>query len=742
MQSHRFRVQGMHCASCATIITKTLSKLPGIQDVSVQQTTEQARVAFTDTPLSEQTLNQALAPLGYSLESLDTPTQPQQTPKHDHAALLREQLVFALPITLLVFAIMTWDVLARLTSSVPNLPLPMAFVDGMSFLLATVMLAWMGRPFLQAVTRFIKHGAANMDTLIGIGTITAYGYSAGIRLFPEIRQALNLPAYTYFDVTIVVIGFVIFGKYLEARAKQKTGTAIEKLMALQAKHALVWRDGAEQTIPLEELRLTDILIIKPGTSIPTDGVILEGSSAINESMITGESLPIDKTVGDTVIGGTMNTYGSLRCQPTRLGNDTLLAHIIQTVQDAQDSKAPIQSFADRASSVFVPIVLAIAVIALVAWLSIGTITLGFSTALSYGLLSFVSVLIIACPCALGLATPTAMTVGIGKAAERGILLKTTEAIETLSHVHAIVFDKTGTLTQGTPRVTDILPLEASIKESEILVLAASIEALSEHPLATALVDQAKERSLTLLPVKNFEALPGVGVQGSIEQARLGVRKPQQTDTHPSLSTWQSEGKTVVIVERDGAVLGMIAFADTIKAEAREAIQSLQDRGITTIMLTGDNERAAKTIAKQAGISEVVANVLPAEKAQKIQELQARYGRVAMVGDGINDAPALTQADVGIAMATGTDIAIEAADIILLRGDILKMRDAVLLTRRTMRIVRQNLFWACIYNGVGIPLAAGVFYPLWGVLLHPVFAGVAMALSSVSVVMNALRLRLR
>lgn len=742
MQYHRFRVRGMHCASCATIITKTLTKLPGVQEVNVQQTTEQARVAFDTTVLSTQELNQAIEPLGYSLESLDSSAQPQQTPMQDHAAQLRAQLGFALPIALLLFGVMTWDVLTRLTTSVPNLPLPMAFVDGVSFLLATVILAWMGRPFIQAVLRFVTHGVANMDTLIGIGTITAYGYSAGILVFPEIRQTLNLPPYTYFDVTVVVIGFVILGKYLEARAKQKTGTAIEKLMALQAKQALVWRDGVEQTIPLEDLRLTDTLIIKPGTSIPTDGVILEGSSAINESMITGESLPLDKTVGDTVIGGTMNTHGSLRCRPTRLGNDTLLAHIIQTVQDAQDSKAPIQSFADRASGVFVPIVLVIAVIALVAWLSIGTITLGFSTALSYGLLSFVSVLIIACPCALGLATPTAMTVGIGKAAERGILLKTTEAIETLSHVQAVVFDKTGTLTQGTPRVTNILPLETSLKESEILVLAASIEALSEHPLATALVDQAKERNLTLLPVKNFEALPGVGVQGSIEQARLRVRKPQQTDTHPSLNTWQSEGKTVVVVERDSTTLGMIAFADTIKAQAREAIQSLQDRGITTIMLTGDNERAAKTIAKQAGISEVIANVLPAEKAQKIQELQARYGRVAMVGDGINDAPALTQADVGIAMATGTDIAMDAADIVLLHGDILKTRDAILLTRRTMRIVRQNLFWACIYNGIGIPLAAGALYPVWGVLLHPVFAGVAMAMSSVSVVMNALRLRLR
>lgn len=742
MQYHRFRVRGMHCASCATIITKTLTKLPGVQEVNVQQTTEQARVAFDTAVLSTQELNQAIEPLGYSLESLDSSAQPQQTPMQDHATQLRAQLGFALPIALLLFGVMTWDVLTRLTTSVPNLPLPMAFVDGVSFLLATVILAWMGRPFIQAVLRFVTHGVANMDTLIGIGTVTAYGYSAGILVFPEIRQTLNLPPYTYFDVTVVVIGFVILGKYLEARAKQKTGTAIEKLMALQAKQALVWRDGVEQTIPLEDLRLTDTLIIKPGTSIPTDGVILEGSSAINESMITGESLPLDKTVGDTVIGGTMNTHGSLRCRPTRLGNDTLLAHIIQTVQDAQDSKAPIQSFADRASGVFVPIVLVIAVIALVAWLSIGTITLGFSTALSYGLLSFVSVLIIACPCALGLATPTAMTVGIGKAAERGILLKTTEAIETLSHVQAVVFDKTGTLTQGTPRVTNILPLETSLKESEILVLAASIEALSEHPLATALVDQAKERNLTLLPVKNFEALPGVGVQGSIEQARLRVRKPQQTDTHPSLNAWQSEGKTVVVVERDSTTLGMIAFADTIKAQAREAIQSLQDRGITTIMLTGDNERAAKTIAKQAGISEVVANVLPAEKAQKIQELQARYGRVAMVGDGINDAPALTQADVGIAMATGTDIAMDAADIVLLHGDILKTRDAILLTRRTMRIVRQNLFWACIYNGIGIPLAAGALYPVWGVLLHPVFAGVAMAMSSVSVVMNALRLRLR
>jgi Cu2+-exporting ATPase/Cu+-exporting ATPase len=555
------------------------------------------------------------------------------------------------------------------------------------------------------------------------------------------RLALKLPETTYFDVTIVVIGFVILGKYLEARSKLRTGEAIEKLLGLQAKTALLWQDGKEIEIPVSEVQIGDILIVKPGSKIPVDGVIVEGYSSIDESMITGEPIPVDKKVDDFVVGATINKQGNFKFKATRIGSDTLLAQIIKMVEDAQGSKAPIQALADKISSVFVPVVLIIAFATLILWLTVGASSLGFQTALSYGILSFVGVLVIACPCALGLATPTAVIVGVGKGAEYGILIRNAEALEKLSKVDTIVFDKTGTITKGKPEVTDIISLDTSWNQSEILRISASIEKLSEHPLADAVLMKANEQKLILETVTNFQALEGVGVEGVINGKNISVHKPLKNNIEENkIKELQEQGKTVIVVEVDKKIIGLIALSDTLKEESKDAIAKLHDRHIKVVMLTGDNYLAASYIAKLAGIDAVIAEVLPQEKAGKIKELQDGGAIVAMVGDGINDAPALVQADVGIAMGTGTDVAIESAGITLLGGDISKLVKAIKLSKMTMRGIKQNLFWAFIFNVVGIPLAAGLFYPIFGWLLNPAFAGLAMAFSSVSVVGNSLRIK--
>jgi Cu2+-exporting ATPase/Cu+-exporting ATPase len=653
---------------------------------------------------------------------------------------MKAKTQFVLPIALLVFVLMMWDIAAKTLPFVPNLPLPMELFNTISMVLATIVLFWIGKPFLEGVVRFVKYRAANMDTLIGIGTLAAYLYSVIITLLPNVKILLRLPDYTYFDVTIVVIGFVILGKYLEARSKLRTGEAIEKLLGLQAKTALLWKDGKEVEVPVSEVRIGDTLIVKPGTKIPVDGTIIEGQSAVDESMVTGEPIPVDKKPGDLVVGATINKQGSFRFTATKVGSDTLLSQIIKMVEEAQGSKAPIQALADKVSGIFVPVVLGIAVLTLILWLAMGTSALGFSAALSYGILSFVGILVIACPCALGLATPTAIIVGVGKGAEYGILIKNAEALEKLSSIDTVVLDKTGTITKGKPEVTDIVVLEKSWNESKILAVAASVEKLSEHPLAQAVVQKAEEQNMNLDKVQDFAALEGVGVKGIINNSKIYVHKPGPNDKNGQIKNLQEQGKTVVVVEADEKVIGLLALSDTLKDEAKSAIAKLHKRGIKVVMLTGDNHLAAQYIAKQASIDNVIAEVLPQEKAGKIKELQAEGKKVAMAGDGINDAPALVQADVGVAMATGTDIAIESAGITLLHGDINKLSQAFELSRATMRTVKQNLFWAFIYNIVGIPIAAGLLYPIWGIVLNPIFAGLAMAGSSVSVVTNSLRLR--
>jgi Cu+-exporting ATPase len=761
MTTQIFQVKGMHCTSCSNIITKKLKKLPGVTTCDVNFATEKASISYNPSDVTVDMMNEEINKLGYSLkEPMDHDHHTMMSKEQDgidhseHLGLhqskeeklkeldaMMRKVDFVLPITFLVFALMMWDIAAKIFPVVPNVPIPMTLFNTISFLLSAVVLFWIGRPFIDGVIRFITYKVANMDTLIGLGTLTAFLYSSIIFLFPPVRELIRAPEYTYFDVTIVVIGFVSFGKYLEARSKIKTGEAIEKLLNLQAKTATVIRDKKEIEIPISEVIVGDVVMVKPGQKIPVDGVILEGFTSIDESMLTGESIPIDKKEGDVVVGSTMNKQGSFTFKATKVGSNTVLAQIIRLVESAQGSKAEIQNLADKISSVFVPTVLVIACITLLVWLSIGTLYLGFPQALSYGLLAFVGILVIACPCALGLATPTAIIVGVGKGAENGILIKNAESLEKLHKVNTLVFDKTGTITSGKPSVTDVVSFSSNISDNQLIQYAASIENYSQHPLALAIVHKSKELLLDLLTVDRFKETEGMGVEGNIETMKIIIRKPIDSEhKNANIGKLQSEGKTVIIVEINGENAGILAISDTIKDSAKVAINKLHKLGIKTVMLTGDNKRAASYIAKLVGIHEVKAEVLPQDKSEVIKELQKDKRIVAMVGDGINDAPALTQADVGIAMATGTDVAIESADITLLHGDIGKIPQAFNLSRKTIRTIKQNLFWAFIYNVVGIPLAAGAFYPLFGIFLNPIFAGLAMALSSVSVVTNSLLLK--
>ncbi|NTW82336.1 MAG: heavy metal translocating P-type ATPase [Chlorobiaceae bacterium] len=758
MSKETYTVKGMHCASCAAIITKKLSKVEGIRQVDVNLATEKASIEFEGEPLSVDALNGIIEKYGYSIiaehpESDACPLFPSAPAgdvsliKEEKQRELDEQLAkvhFAFPLALLVFLLMMWDIAAKIVPAVPKLPVPMELFNVVSMAISTYMVFRTGAPFLHGITLFIRTGAANMDTLIGIGTLTAYIFSALITLIPPIKLLLRIPDYTYFDVTIVVIGFVLLGKYLEARSKMKTGEAIEKLIGLQAKSALVLRNGKEMEIPLEQVRKGDEVIVKPGTKIPVDGTITDGVSAVDESMVSGEPLPVDKKKGDTVIGGTINKQGSFTFLASNVGKDTMLSRIIRMVEDAQGSRAPIQHIADRIAGVFVPAVLVIALLCLIVWLTAGSYFIGFSQALSFGIMGMVGILVIACPCALGLATPTAIIVGVGKGAEYGILIRNAESLEKLAAVDTIVLDKTGTITTGNPDVSDIIAFkEGTAQENHVLQLAASVENRSEHPLARAVVENARQKGLGLVEIASFEALEGIGVSGSIDGRWIVVRKPGDKEKgNPEITKLQDQGKTVVIVEENGTAKGLIALSDTVKPNAAESVSALHRMGLKVIMLTGDNKSAAAYIARQVGIDDVFSEVMPGEKADKIKDLQANGKKVAMAGDGINDAPALALADVGIAMATGTDIAIESAGITLLKGDIRKIAQAITLSHATMNVIRQNLFWAFIYNIIGIPLAAGVLYPIWGIFLNPVFSGLAMAGSSVSVVSNSLRLKTR
>ncbi len=764
MEKTTYRIKGMRCASCAVIIEKTLKKEKGVDSVEVNYGTETAKIAYDATQTTPEKLSKNIEPLGYSLAipASTTPTaESMGMSAEEHAAHLgldqskqekmaeiasmRTKVLSAIPLAIFSLIVMTWDILARFSFVKAPSSMTAVALNYILLTMATYALFVVGKPYLQGFYRFLRYGKANMDTLIGIGTSAAYIYSFIVTVFSEFLASYINVENKYFDVTIIVITFITLGKYLEARSKIKTGDAIEKLLNLQAKTALVIRDGKEIEIPIEKVVHDDLIVIKPSNKIPVDGVITDGSSYVDEALVTGEPIPVSKNIGDMVVAGTINTTGTFIFRATKVGSETLLAHIVRMVQEAQGSRAPIQALVDKISGIFVPVVLVLAFITFGIWLFVGSQYLGFSQALSYGLVSFVGILVIACPCALGLATPTAIIVGVGKGAREGILIKDASTLEKLYKVNNVVVDKTGTITKGKPELASINNL-SSMTDDELIAILASLEQKSEHPIAHAIITYASNKNIQLKKVGDFSAIKGKGLRGIVDGAEyyignamlmqeLGIQFDKKEFERESL-----EGKTPVILSSKEAVLGIFMVADTIKPEAKEAIENLHKLGIAVTMLTGDDKNTAEYIAKEVGIDTVIAEVLPEDKLEIVKKLQAQNKIVAMAGDGVNDAPALAQADVGIAMSTGTDVAIETAGITLLHGDISKLVKAIRLSRFTMRGIKQNLFWAFFYNIVGIPIAAGVLYPFFGIILSPIFAGMAMAFSSVSVVGNSLRLK--
>jgi len=778
-ESKTYKIKGMHCASCAGIIERTFKKTDGVEKAEANYGTESVKVSFDETKITPENLSKKIEPLGYSLVIEDSASSADRHLSHNMTVMAsksaaemgmssdehREHLGLsqskkeklaevhdmkikvwsAIPIAIFAAFVMGWDILAqyRLVGSM-SITIK-EFFHHLLPILATYILFVIGKPYLLGFYRFLRYGKANMDTLIGIGTSAAFLYSFVVTAFEDVlRPFLNVDS-TYYDVTIIVITFIALGKYLEARSKIKTGDAIEKLLNLQAKTALVLRGGVETEIKIEEVVHEDLIVVKPGSKIPVDGVLTEGESFVDESMVSGEPMPIKKKMGDNVVAGTINTNGSFIFKATKVGSETLLAQIIKMVEEAQGSRAPIQALADKISAVFVPVVLVISFVTLGLWLLLGTGPLGFSQALSYGLVSFVGVLVIACPCALGLATPTAIIVGVGKGAKEGILIKDAATLQKLHKVDTVIVDKTGTITIGKPTLANI-ENSSNLKDEEFLSILASLEQKSEHPIAHAIVSYAKEKNISLLNISNFESIQGKGLKGVINGVEYFIGNTKLVQDlgvafdASKIEQYTMEGKTPVLLATTEKVFGFVMVADIIKNESKQAVTDLHKLGIKVIMLTGDDEKAAKHIAGLVGIDEVMAHVMPADKLAKIKVLQAEGRIVAMAGDGVNDAPALAQADVGIAMGTGTDVAIESAGITLLHGDISKLVKAIKLSKMTMRGIKQNLFWAFIYNIVGIPLAAGLFYPIFGWLLSPVFAGFAMAMSSVSVVGNSLRIK--
>lgn len=768
MINQTYKVKGMHCASCVSLIEKAFKKEEGVDSAQANLVTETVKVHFDETKTDAAALSKKIEPLGYSLvlpEDLSSAASMYMSEsehaghlgfnqsKKEKLAELREmqgKLYSLIPAVLLSIFVMGWEIFAQF-QLVPEMPyLWDEFFHHLLPILAAYTLFVVGKPYLLGLYRFLRYGKANMDTLIGLGTLVAFLYSFIIAAFEESLSPFINVEQSYYDVAVVVIAFITLGKYLEARSKLKTGDAIEKLLNLQAKTALVIREGKESEISIHEVVYGDLLVVKPGSSIAVDGVITEGSSYVDESMISGEPMPVSKKPGDSVVAGTLNTSGSFVFKAEKIGSETMLARIVKMVAEAQSSRAPIQALADKISAIFVPIVLALSFLSLASWLIFGTAYLGFSQALSFGLVSFVGILVIACPCALGLATPTAIIVGVGKGAREGILIKDAGTLEKLHKANVVVVDKTGTLTFGKPQLVSLKNF-ADKEDHELISILASLENKSEHPIAHAAVTFAKEKNISLKEVQVFEAIKGKGVKGVIEGveyyagngkllADLGFDLEADEGSFSEILSATKEGKTPIILATPLKILAVAMVADSIKPEAIEAVKSLHHLNIKVVMLTGDNKNTADFIGRQVGIDEVVAEVMPEDKLNKIKELQKAGHIVAMAGDGVNDAPALAQADVGIAMATGTDVAIESAGITLLHGDISKLVKAIRLSKLTMAGIKQNLFWAFAYNLLGIPLAGGLFYPLFGWLLSPVFAGFAMAMSSVSVVGNSLRLK--
>lgn len=723
-----FPIIGMHCASCAKLIERQLKKTPGVTDASVNYGSEVAVVEFDDSACNLQTIAQSVESAGYKAVVVNEQNKKPEdiktaAKKAELADLKLKVIVSALLSTLVVLgSFPEWftDIFSVIEPLYAILATPAVLL-----ILSTPVQFWAGRSFYQATWSGLKNRAASMDTLIAVGTTAAFGYSLMTTWFAAQLASIGFPMTMYYDTAAVIITLILLGRFFEAKAKAHTSDAIKKLLHLQAKTARVVRDGKETDIPIDEVKVGDVIRVRPGEKIPVDGKISEGTSSIDESMVTGESIPVDKRNGDLVIGATINKTGTFLFIAMKVGSDTMLSQIVKMVSEAQSTRAPIQRLADVVSGYFVPIVLMLAVATFVVWYDFGLPVAGF--------VNMIAVLIIACPCALGLATPTAIMVGTGKGAERGILIKDASNLETAHKINAMVFDKTGTLTLGKPMVTDIVPLGNGQKDT-ILNIAASLEQGSEHSLAEAILSKAKDQKL--FRVSDFEAIPGQGVSGVIDGKRYSFGKPKKP-----YADLENQGKTVMELSSKEKIIGVIAVADTLKDEAKDMISALKRMGITVWMITGDNERTAQAIAKIAGITNVLAGVLPQQKADKIKELkQVKNAVVAFVGDGINDAPALADADVGIAMGTGTDVAIESAGITLLNKDLRSTVAAIKLSKATLAVIKQNLFWAFAYNVILIPVSAGVLYPFTGWLLNPAIAAFAMAASSISVVGNSLRLK--
>jgi len=723
-KSEVLKISGMSCAACSARIEKKLSRMEGIQNAAVNLASEKAVVEYDSSKIKISDIIKAVEELGYGAERAEEISADREKEQ-------REKEIKRLRLELTVSAVLTSPLLFAMILMLINADIPVFHNPYFQLAFATPVQFVIGFRFYRNAFYALRSGSANMDVLIAMGTTASYFFSVYNAFFAPAEHGMMKEL--YFEAGAVIITLILLGKYLEAVAKGKTSDAIKKLMGLQAKTARVLRNGAETDIPIEEVNVGDIVIVRPGEKVPVDGRILEGNSSIDESMLTGESMPVEKKAGDYVVGATINRYGTFRFEATKVGKDTALSQIIKMVEDAQGSKAPIQKIADRVAGVFVPAVIAIALVTFLIWY---LVTGDFGSAI----ISAVSVLVIACPCALGLATPTAIMVGTGKGAENGILIKGGEYLETTYRLNTVVLDKTGTITKGEPEVTDIITV-GSMTEDEVLRLAAIAEKSSEHPLGAAIYEKGKNELGALPDPDQFEAVPGRGVMAVAEGKHIyiGTRKLMKEinadigQAETAAEKLEDEGKTAMLMAADGKLEAVIAVADTLKENSKDAIDELKQMGIEVYMITGDNQRTAAAIARQVGIGNVLAEVLPGNKAEEVEKLKRQGKKVAMVGDGINDAPALATADIGMAMGTGTDVAIEAADITLMRGDLRTIPAAIRLSRRTMRKIKQNLFWAFIYNIIGIPFAA------FG-LLNPMIAGGAMAFSSVSVVTNSLSLK--
>lgn len=741
----RMAVKGMRCASCVTQVESALKKTPGVIAASVNPATAQVDVEYRPTLIDVAGLNHAVEDSGYQLAPAIEGTE-ESVDRHSYEQMaeyrgLMHKFWFAAIVSIPVMIFSYPDFIPVLRDWMPMGSDNRRIVWGLLGIVSLPVLLWSGSQFYTGMWAALKHRTANMHTLIASGITAAFAYSAVAVMFPQWFPTQAL-AEAFWDVSTVVVALVVLGMALEVKAKGKTSEAIKKLVGLQAKTARVVRDGRELDVPVEEVIAGDHVIVRPGEKVPVDGVVTDGASSIDESMITGESIPVEKREGDEVIGATLNKTGSFTFEATKVGKDTALANIIRMVQDAQGSKAPIQRVVDQVAAYFVPTVLILGILAFMVWYNVGP-----EPRIVYAIIVLVTTLIIACPCALGLATPTSLTVGIGKGAENGILIRSGDALQTAKRIDAIVLDKTGTITKGEPALTDVVVV-GDIAKDDLLAWTAALEKGSEHPLGEAIVRGAEARGLTLPDADEFAAIPGHGVSGRVtgRELLLGnvkLLRDRGIDADALIADWErlaADGKTPMYVAVDGRPAGLVAVADTIKDDSTQAIKALHDLGLEVVMITGDNERTAAAIARQVGVDRVLADVLPQDKAHEIQKLQLEGKVVAMVGDGINDAPALAQADVGMAIGTGTDVAIEASDVTLIKGSLTGVVTAMEISRATMRNVYQNLFGAFIYNALGIPVAMGLLYPFSGLLLSPLIAAAAMAFSSVTVVTNANRLR--